>query len=97
MKPQDSFLTSEKFCAVPEFLKCLLACAAGGFVAYALKKGDIRSPFSLLCGTFTSSSASFSEETACLKLCNNPFTANVAKGKFRPNLQISFCKTVRNK
>ena len=50
MKPQDSFLTSEKFCAVLEFLKCLLACAAGGFVAYALKKGDIRSPFSLLCG-----------------------------------------------
>ena len=44
MKPQDSFLTSEKFCAVLEFLKCLLACAAGGFVAYALKKGDIRSP-----------------------------------------------------
>ena len=50
MKPQDSFLTSEKFCVVLEFLKCLLACAAGGFVAYASKKGDIRSPFSLLCG-----------------------------------------------
>lgn len=32
------------------FLKFLLACTAGGFVAGALKKRDIRSPFSLLCG-----------------------------------------------
>ena len=36
--------------ACSRFLKFVLACAAGGFVAYALKKGDIRSPFSLLCG-----------------------------------------------
>ena len=86
MKPQHSFLTSEKFCAVPEFLKCLLACAAGGFVAYALKKGDIRSPFSLLCGTFTSSSASFSKETACLKLCNNPFTAKCGQRQISTKL-----------
>ena len=50
MKPQDSFLTSEEFCDVIEFMKFLLACAAGGFVTCALKKGDIRSPFSLLCG-----------------------------------------------
>ena len=70
MKPQDSFLTSEKFCVVLEFLKCLLACAAGGFVAYALKKGDIRSPFSLLCGHVYFIVRLFSNETACLKMCN---------------------------
>ena len=50
MKSQDSFLTSEKFCDVLEFFKFLLACTAGGFVACALKKWDVRSPFSYLCG-----------------------------------------------
>ena len=50
MKPPDSFLTSEEFCDVLEFFKFLLACAAGGVVAGALKKGNNRCPLSLLCG-----------------------------------------------
>ena len=37
------------------------------------------------------------EDVCMVWITFNPLTANVTKGKFRPDFQISFCKILKNK